>query len=347
MSRNVLNVPDVDEYVAGLGDGHSEHINKWLTTIFRRHLLQVHPAVLTVMDERELNSPWLDIFTSAFRALMDRLPQDDPDDDEEDEEDDDGPRRHRQAKTEEPFSLRTVAGKVCYLVKVDKQPEWVQQALANRERLVFVDTKRLPVNKHRHMVDWLTTLPQREIRYLLPDVVKEIALWDKRLANQKLMQSLSEGTEEQASAVIHDYEPEKKIVKLITKAAYVAEGAVMKHCVGGPSYFGRAAVMIFSLRRVDAEEDAVPIATIEVTNKYVRQIKARFNHQPAAEYLELLTRWKAEQGFNGFLNKKKARGEDEDEDDDQDGVEDDEDDDEDDEDEGEGIPDEDEEANEL
>jgi hypothetical protein len=339
MSRNVLNVPDVDEYVAGLGEGRSEHINKWLKTIFRRHLLQVHPAVLTVMDERELNSPWLDIFTSAFRALMDRIPRDDPDDDGDEEDEDDRPRRQLQpAKKEEPFSLRTVAGKVCYMVKVDQQPEWVQQAITNRDRLVFIDINRMPVSKHKHMVDWLTTLPDREIRYQLPDVAKEIALWDRRLANQKLMQSLSIGTEEVASAVIHDYEPEKlKIVKLITKAAYVAEGAVMKHCVGGSSYFGRPAVMIFSLRRVDAEEDAVPIATIEVTNKAVRQIKARFNEKPDAAYLELLNRWKAEQGFDQPVKKKAyARGdEDGDDDEDEDGDWDD------DEDDDEGVPDDD------
>ncbi len=148
--------------------------------------------------------------------------------------------------------------------------------------------------------------------------------WDKKLARQKLLQALSVGV----TPVDPDFfQDDLFLVKLDTKEAYKAEGAVMKHCVA--DYWGRKSSEIYSLRLL--AEDATPLATLEVSQgTRIVQVQGPRNQPIAEEHEHLLMLWSTMRG----LEWRPGRVEYDDEDDDEDFDCDDEDEDDDDDDDG-------------
>lgn len=286
--RNVINVDEVDTYVKSLGRGHKEHIKAWLASTFRRYILNESPHVVPVMDRRELNSPWVDIIGQLFGII-------------------------HYSKSTKNFDLRQFAAENILLVDVAEQPEWVRDAVARKDRIVCVHMERQPRDNHMHLIDYMATLPERQIKSTVADMVEAVRAWDTMLAKQKILQALSVGVEVLPSAVIDSYSKEKLImVRLVEKSAYKAEGAAMKHCVGG--YHDRKHATIYSLRRVVSTGEGLPdlqepIATIEVrsvkyngeTIKTIQQMKGKCNKPPVEEgVIELIHAWYAEQGFESI-----------------------------------------------
>lgn len=301
-NRNVLNVDAVDDYVKMLGSGQQPHIKAWLTSTFRRHLLNEHPMIKPVMDERELNSPWISVLDKLVQTVLNKL----------------APRNSK----EELISLKLLAADASHVINVNEYPDWVQTSIANKDNLVYLCIDKLPEDKHRHLVDYLTTLPERQIKTTVEDAVEAVRAWDKRLAKQKLLQAITAGAEILADLGIGDQK--FHMSRLTTKEAYVAEGTVMHHCVGGKNYWGKKDITIYSLRKV-SEDLVEPIATIEIRKcaitwgkkktktgrtielfkgtlpftsaNVIMQIQAKNNTSPPEEIKTLIMEWCESQGF--------------------------------------------------
>lgn len=163
-----------------------------------------------------------------------------------------------------------------HLIDVYKYPEYVSQVLARGDTLVYVN---LPTNKakeqYRHWCDYMATLPEKHLSMTVEAMTKKVKEWDKQLERQKLMLSLATGvTEVWRRKTIY-------LVELQTKEALVAEGQVMRHCVGGSNYWHnvqKKRIGIYSLRR---DEQVTPLATVELDlrAKLVAQIKGPCNKQ--------------------------------------------------------------------
>lgn len=114
-----------------------------------------------------------------------------------------------------------------------------------------------------HWLDFLDTLPDRQVRYTIPELKKAVAVWDKQIRAQVLKASFTEGVDAVPCKKLEESNPDLCLVKLRTKAAYLAEGASMKNCVG--SYFNRHLTSVYSLRSKVEEKST---ATIEVRHLF-------------------------------------------------------------------------------
>jgi len=339
--RNVINVDEVDTYVKKLGKGKPEHVQAWLASTFRRWLINDSPCVRTVVTKRDMNHPIMSMMSTLLSVVLTRV------DDRRPGQPDLEPQAMRSNRERLEHALQSQ-----FLpVNPGDYPDWVAVALDAGTLIVAVDVKALKTDSHRHMIDFMETLPERQIKHTVKEMVTAVRVWDAQLAKQKLLNDLNDGIEVTTSDVIDAHPEGLVMVKLITKPSYIAEGAIMKHCVGGKAYFGKTNKLIYSLCRKDplegAEgEDAVmPIATLEIRTEVrkgkpnvlgkvttltihdIVQIKARRNKTPDQTYLDLIAKWAEEQGF-------RVSDEDGDDDDEEEGVDDDEDGDDDDEEEG-------------
>lgn len=243
---NLLNPEDVANYAIALGIRKRvpKHVENWLKSTFQRWLLTQEVYLKQCFDFKEARNP---IYKLMFKAA--------------------------NVKVEDSV----------HLVVAESLPEWAVTALQKNE-LWHWDISETDVTHDDvffHWIDYCLTLPARDIRMTVPQMIDAVAAWDKQLAKQKLMSSLSVGVEliEVKSFADTSY----YLVKLLTQEAYANEGAVMSNCV--KSYWGTAETTIYSLRQVDV---AKPIATIEVVEDSIEQIKGFANSEVSLEHKALI-----------------------------------------------------------
>lgn len=264
--KNLLNVEDIDKFVKSISRERPEHVAVWLRSTFSRWLRKGCGTTLQCVCSKKFNDPITRMLVELAASAVDK----------------DGP---------------ALLAKYLHPVKVRDLPEWAQSSLEDHELWYWSPTEE-DREQYNHWVDYLMTLPERDIRMTVDQLVTAVTVWDKQLAKQKMIASLNEGVEVQKIAALEatDY----FVVKLLTKAAYQSEGSAMSHCVGG--YFGRAGVAIYSLRNA---EKTRPCATIEVrTDKKgagkVHQIKAFANKKIDPVDEVALNAWLQEVGFTRF-----------------------------------------------
>ena len=287
--KNILNVEDIDKFVKRISRERPEHVAVWLRSTFSRWLRKGCGTTLQCVCSKKFNDPITRMLVGLAAAAVDK----------------DGP---------------ALLAKFLHPVKVRDLPEWAQASMEDHELWYWSPTEA-DQEQYNHWIDYLMTLPERDIRMTVEQLVAAVAVWDKQLAKQKVIASLNEGVEFQNISALEstDY----FVAKLLTKTAYKNEGSAMSHCVGG--YFGRAGVSIYSLRNA---EKTRPCATIEIrtdnkgTGK-VQQIKAFANEKIDPVDEAALNAWLREAGFTRLSN---LWDEEEEEDEDGEDAEDDEDD---------------------
>lgn len=265
--KNILNVEDIDKLVKRLSRERPEHVAVWLRSTFSRWLRKGNGTTLQCVCARQLNDP----ITKLTMAL---------------------------AAASTGANVQEQIAKHLHPVKVKDLPDWAQESMTEHE-LWFWSPTNEDLELYGHWIDYLLTLPERDIRMTVDQLVTAVAAWDKQLAKQKLIASLSDGVEFIESPAL-DATDGYYMVKLLTQTAYKSEGAVMSHCVGG--YFGRKDTLIYSLRR---QEQAKPCATIEVKitkngEHKIVQVKAFANKKIADPDAVALKAWVQEVGFTVY-----------------------------------------------
>lgn len=298
---NLLNAEDVKDYAKSLALNVPEHIQKWVTSTFMRWMLNNEAHCRQCVNAKELRSPMFKVLTTLIGALTSKK---------------------ETVNITEQF----------HAVEAKDLPEWAVAALDNNE-LWFWHRPEASSEEHngfQHWLDYCRTLPERDIRMTVPQMIVAVAAWDKQLAKQKLIAELSEGTEIVETAAI-DVTTGLYLVRLLTKTAYVNESAVMRHCV--KTYWGRKNTRIYSLRKTDEDR---PIATIELCKEgkviSIEQIRGFANARISDEHKALIEAVAAEKTWAMY-----ALASDDEEEDEDDGYAEDDEEEEDDEDEDEEI----------
>lgn len=164
-TRNVLNVKEVESWISQFDDHLTEHphILAWMHSTYRRWVLQESPwAVEVVVDAAG---------SSIIKVLHGLL---------------------RVAKlVPAETDLQALLADQMEFVESSKLPDW---ATATKD-LKYV---RCPtdVGDVIHMLDYLKIhVPAKPMRHKVSHVETGIRIWDRRLARQKLMGSLTDGVE--------------------------------------------------------------------------------------------------------------------------------------------------------
>lgn len=304
---NVLNPEDVKAYAKTLARNAPVHVQAWFASTFQRWLSNNEDFLKQCVNGKELRSPIFKVLTSLVGALASK----------------------KEAK---------LIADQFQEVEVKDLPAWALPVLENNELWFWnrPDSASDEHNQFQHWVDYCATLPERDIRMTVPQMIAAVAAWDKQLAKQKLIAELSEGTELLETKALAT-RPDVYMVRLMTQTAYKNESAVMRHCV--KTYWGRKNTRIYSLRKHDEDK---PIATIELCKEgkvvSIEQVRGFANAKVADEYALLIEAIATEQKWElyAFSDDEECEEDEEDEDeyDDDDG-EDYEDEDEDDDDDGE------------
>lgn len=227
---NLLNGDNIASYAKTISRGSPKHVVDWFESTFVKHFKQSGENAIQCTSSVMMRDPMIKLMLKLFNA-----------------------EKHK-VRLDELAQLFHVIEDVSIL------PDWAQTALTKNELWYWVRPERdSEVDiMFRHWVDYARTLPERDIRMTVDQMILQVATWDKQLAKQKLIASLSEGVEEVELPQFESL-PGVYLVKLLTQTAYNNESAVMRHCV--KSYWGRKNTKIFSLRKRDEDR---PLATIEL-----------------------------------------------------------------------------------
>ena len=267
---NLLNREDVASWVERLAAKHKTNVQAWCASTLD-NWLQTHESGCTTqcVDSEVASSP-------VYRMLQ-------------------------------VLVMRTDEGEHHMYHEVERAtlPVWAQTVLDSNRLYYWLPPEDTAVISH--WLDYMAILPDKQIRMTVAQVLLGVTVWDKQLARQKVLSSLAEGVMAcSASSLAGHAEGKFYVVKLLTKAAYAAEGAVMKNCVSG--YFGRKET-VYSLRSFD---QGTPVATIEVSSyagsKFARpgmrvmQVKEWGNRAPSEETLVALRLWASDREIAISLN---------------------------------------------
>lgn len=274
MARNILNHAEVMLFCEHKGLNRPAHIATWLTSIFYKWVTQVAPVTKPVIDRRQLNNPLVMILGEIVNS------------------------HNPVVGLDGTFASQILSR--FHAVDLKQHEPWLSEALARFDLVEWVDLSKLDTTYQvDHWLDFMSTLPERQIRYAVPDMEAAVAAWDKQLAKQKLISSMGEGIEVLAEL------PETEghtlvLVKLVTEMAYHNEGAAMSHCVGRAGYFHRDGVEIWSLRSPQSEW---PLATIEVQSLYgkerrLAQVRGKHNSVPPTWVTDRINEYATSQGIH-------------------------------------------------
>jgi hypothetical protein len=165
----------------------------------------------------------------------------------------------------------------------------INQAEGNQEIINFINNQVKASEKKglvtsqqevEHIIDFLksTEAPSRLIKAAYETMRDKASDWVARM-NRKGIHVME--TEEDTK-VMKRWNTGMKLVKLVGKAAFAREGALMHHCV--KSYHDKKGSDVYSLR----DENNNPHATIEVTttNGQINQIKGKGNGSIHPKYIK-------------------------------------------------------------
>lgn len=141
----------------------------------------------------------------------------------------------------------------------------------------------------------------REQKYLYPDdfrTVHEELANRIRFENQKALREKAERRRAEAEKMI--MKKDGYVIKpLLMPKELREEGKKMHHCVG--SYAEKVATgecLIFSVRK---EEDIErPLATIEIQEKKVKQVRAAYNNEPPEDVSVFVKKWEKKFRLSGW-----------------------------------------------
>ncbi len=168
----------------------------------------------------------------------------------------------------------------------DEILQWLESAAKRALKEDLVDIYAL-----EHIIDWLNSndAPSRLRKLSVKDAIRKSTQWTE--ANKKRGNSLKDKED--------DLEVFMKvdgfvIVKLLTKNAFLREGTLMSHCLGG--YNPKGGVDIFSLR----DNKNNPHATFEVRteDKEVVQIKGKGNGSIHPRYINAILKFLEKLGMD-------------------------------------------------
>lgn len=140
----------------------------------------------------------------------------------------------------------------------------------------------------------------REHKYLYPndfqstheELAKRI-----RFENEKELREKAERRRAEAEKLIMEKDG-YVIMPLLMPEELRQEGKKMHHCVG--SYAERVATgkcLIFSVRKEDVEQ---PLATIEIQEKEVKQVRAARNKKPSEDVSTFVRKWEKQFRLTGW-----------------------------------------------
>ncbi len=98
---------------------------------------------------------------------------------------------------------------------------------------------------------------------------------------------------------IADLGVDHTLVELLTPRALRAEGGRMRHCIGHGSYDDRVRDPEYRYLSV-RDPNGVPLATLELKGRVVRQFRGPVNDDPLPAVTDLLSRYAAENGWQGY-----------------------------------------------
>lgn len=261
--RNLINEPDLQSFVEGLvvrtkDHKNAVHIKKWLTGYFHNWARRGLPAKI-VMNRRDLSKP-----SSIVQSVL------------------------TTGKTPfHPSNIEKLEREVHLLTVTPDTPDWLLKAFKEETPVFWLC---LPKAKSRnsqldwlyHVFDFMDTLPSREIKHTMLSLEASVKAWDAKLARQKLLAGLVEGTETVGQITLAGTQYD--LVKLVSRENFKAEGAVMHNCVAG--YFGRRS-SVYSVRPVGMLDldDGRPFLTVEVKAKALVQVRGLKNERPGLEVL--------------------------------------------------------------
>lgn len=140
-------------------------------------------------------------------------------------------------------------------------------------------------------------LKRKKIANLLADV----QVWHRQVNELKIRRSIRKNL---PNAGVDDHVLEfegrmYEISQIRKEIDLYEEGQHLSHCVytyKGSCYNGRC--YIFSLRKLEDEEQKKPLITIELRNKQVVQAKGKFNRLPDETETQIIRLWAKEMGFS-------------------------------------------------
>jgi hypothetical protein len=261
---NLYNPEVAIKYAAQIAASGPDHVLAWFTSTFARWLQAQDQYKVQCVSAKTARSPQYRML-KAFNAVL-------------------------------PDSKRVT----CHEFGAETLPDWATNALADHRLWMWIKPSTEDRTQFVHWYDYACTLPARDIRMTVDQMLTAVYAWDKQLARQKLLSDMREGTElvwqsspgiQESVDGVTNGQTQYQVVKLITAAAYKAEGAVMKHCVAG--YHGRASTTIYSLR-VNEQEN--PLATVEVAHgtgakRGVAQVQGPCNQKITDAHTSVLREW--------------------------------------------------------
>lgn len=149
-----------------------------------------------------------------------------------------------------------------YHININTKIKEGQEVLELKIRPMFT-------NKINHVIDFLNTLPDKEIKYTVPVAIEKAEEWTKRLVKKASSEEDTEGIR-----IVRKYKDGFKWVSVFSEQALEREGKLMHLCVGNGHYFNeveKGRCLIFSLRN----KHNVPFVTVEyrIKEKEISQIK--------------------------------------------------------------------------
>lgn len=239
---NILNMKEFEDFIALLAKDRAWNVQRWLNSTFRRWLYNADmmKSPVVVVGRR---FPWNLLYLINYRFVMVK-------------------------------GADRVEDSVAIEYPYRRLPEWGKRAYDNGEKLHWFlcpqsawDYARYLTSAEpafRHWLDYLETLPNREIRMSVPQVATAVDMWDNEHLDEDV-ENRRKSTPMSQDGCQYMWTHEKtglQFWRLESQMAYEHESLKMSHCVRG--YYGKTASMIVSVRDVEKKEI---IATLEVVPK--------------------------------------------------------------------------------
>jgi hypothetical protein len=168
--------------------------------------------------------------------------------------------------------------------------------------MVFLHKKGLEANHVMEMMDFIQHkifVEQQEIDFKkrsLGRLINEMQAWHAELRQTSVFNKDHPYNTLAKAEIPHfhmEVAQQKFVIKQLLKAIDLFhEGRLLSHCVFSyRSRCFRGESFIFSLRRLEDDEQEAPLITIEIVSGEVFQARGKFNRNPTAEEQRIIRAW--------------------------------------------------------
>jgi PcfJ-like protein len=279
---NILNMKEFEDFIALLAKDRAWNVQRWLNSTFRRWLYNADmmKSPVVVVGRR---FPWNLLYLINYRFVMVKGAD----------------------RVEDSFAIE---------YPYRRLPAWGKRAYDNGEKLHWFLCPQSAWDYARyltpegsafdHWLDYLETLPNREIRMSVPQVATAVDMWDNEHLDEKA-ENIRKATPMSQDGCEYTWSHEKsglQFWRLVSQAAYEHESVKMSHCVRG--YYGKTESTIVSVRDMKKKEI---VATLEIRlkndggrpvqlRKTIVQIRGPFNQQVESEVMACIQYFAAAHG---------------------------------------------------